>query len=280
MLPEFPCDPGVDEFLAKTTSRLRERTGTDFALGGWVHPRTRVVTIRCADGVENEQIMGATAAPAQNIGGRAVARGRHVVVERGSLNVRAGTDGPSFGDCREDIHSVLAVPLRLDGRVLFVHYLPLRPDKSMASATTRTALAFIRNLEAFVARAAQAHRVDGLERWNMDAQALRQIDDELEQLAIEVTTPIARARIAVIKNLFENSILESLSRADSTYALTRRELDVLGLVAEGLSNAEAAERLFVSPETVKAYLRTIRSKLGVRNRTAAVHVARQSGLLR
>ncbi|WP_420497805.1 response regulator transcription factor [Parafrankia soli] len=59
---------------------------------------------------------------------------------------------------------------------------------------------------------------------------------------------------------------------------TRRELDVLGLVAEGLSNAETAERLAVSPETVKAYLRTIRSKLGVRNRIEAVNVARRSGL--
>jgi DNA-binding CsgD family transcriptional regulator len=49
--------------------------------------------------------------------------------------------------------------------------------------------------------------------------------------------------------------------------------------AEGCSNAEAAQRLGVSPETVKAYLRNIHGKLGVRNRTEAVAVARRSGLL-
>ncbi len=55
--------------------------------------------------------------------------------------------------------------------------------------------------------------------------------------------------------------------------LTAREIDVLNLVADGLSNAEIADRLLLSERTVHAHLRSIFDKLGVNTRTAAVHAA-------
>jgi len=55
--------------------------------------------------------------------------------------------------------------------------------------------------------------------------------------------------------------------------LTTRELDVLALVAEGLSDADVAERLVVSLRTVHAHLRSIYRKLGVHSRTAATRYA-------
>jgi DNA-binding NarL/FixJ family response regulator len=61
-------------------------------------------------------------------------------------------------------------------------------------------------------------------------------------------------------------------------ALTARELQVLDLVAEGLTNKEIARRLAVSPATVKAHVERIIAKLGVSDRTqAAVLVARSQG---
>ena len=60
--------------------------------------------------------------------------------------------------------------------------------------------------------------------------------------------------------------------------LTARELDVLRLLAEGLSNDEVASRLVLSPRTVHAHLRSIFGKLGVSSRTAAVHEAGRLGL--
>jgi LuxR family maltose regulon positive regulatory protein len=61
--------------------------------------------------------------------------------------------------------------------------------------------------------------------------------------------------------------------------LSPRELEVLRLVAAGLSNREAAEMLFVTEGTVKKHLSHVYGKLGVKNRTQAVARAREIGLL-
>lgn len=62
--------------------------------------------------------------------------------------------------------------------------------------------------------------------------------------------------------------------------LTRKELAALQLLAEGLSNDAMAARLFVSESTVRFHLRKINHKLGARNRTQAVAIARKLALLR
>jgi DNA-binding CsgD family transcriptional regulator/tetratricopeptide (TPR) repeat protein len=61
--------------------------------------------------------------------------------------------------------------------------------------------------------------------------------------------------------------------------LTGRELEVLILLAEGLTNAELATRLFVSPKTVDHHVSAILRKLGEANRSAAVAAARREGML-
>jgi DNA-binding NarL/FixJ family response regulator len=63
------------------------------------------------------------------------------------------------------------------------------------------------------------------------------------------------------------------------FGLTPRELEILRLVAEGLSNRLVAKRLWVTEQTVKFHLSNIYAKLGVSNRTAAGRVAQMHGLL-
>lgn len=60
--------------------------------------------------------------------------------------------------------------------------------------------------------------------------------------------------------------------------LTARELEVVGLIAQGQSNTEIAAALFVSDATVKTHINHIFSKLGARNRSQAIIKARQLGL--
>lgn len=67
--------------------------------------------------------------------------------------------------------------------------------------------------------------------------------------------------------------------ASSTGSLSQRELEVLGLVAAGHTNREAAARLFVTEATVKTHLNNIYAKLDVNDRAAAVAEGYNRGLL-
>ena len=69
-------------------------------------------------------------------------------------------------------------------------------------------------------------------------------------------------------------------RAPLPVGLTEREMHVVRLVADGLSDSAIAEKLVLSPRTVQGHLRSVFGKFGVKSRTAAVHRATQLGLVK
>jgi two-component system NarL family response regulator len=75
------------------------------------------------------------------------------------------------------------------------------------------------------------------------------------------------------------SVVAKLAAGLSTEALTRREAEVLDLLAHGKANREIAVELSVSETTVKSHLRGIFTKLGVLSRTEAIAVASRRGLV-
>ncbi|MEV5838759.1 response regulator transcription factor [Nocardia sp. NPDC052112] len=68
--------------------------------------------------------------------------------------------------------------------------------------------------------------------------------------------------------------------ADALEVLTAREREVVALVAEGLSNDEIAEQMYLSPLTIRTHVQRAMTKLGARHRAQLVVVAFQSGLVR
>ncbi|CAL9575020.1 response regulator [Streptomyces sp. enrichment culture] len=139
---------------------------------------------------------------------------------------------------------------------------------------------------AITARGGDAPRVLVLTTYDTDADILAAVeagasgyllkDAPPEELAAAVRT--AAAGRSALAPAVAHRLMHRL-RAPGQ-ALTRRELEVLGLVAEGLSNQQISKRLFLSQATVKSHLVHVFAKLSVESRTAAVAEARARGLLR
>ena len=87
---------------------------------------------------------------------------------------------------------------------------------------------------------------------------------------------------SVTRRLIESFVREhprASARPPELEELTARELEILGLIARGLSNAEIAEQLVVSSTTVKTHVARVLSKLSLRDRVQAVVLAYETGIV-
>ena len=107
-------------------------------------------------------------------------------------------------------------------------------------------------------------------------------DDPPEQLIAALRT--VAAGDALLSPAVTKRVIRQFARLTRPAApkaveeLTARELDIFRLIAEGLSNAEISERLYISDTTVKTHVTHILQKLGLRDRVQAVVLAYQTGL--
>jgi DNA-binding CsgD family transcriptional regulator/tetratricopeptide (TPR) repeat protein len=119
-----------------------------------------------------------------------------------------------------------------------------------------------------------------LARQALFAENWEQLSRSGETMQSEEALSIART---VVRNALQtaSTLATELTRTPSAvhrtnpHGLSKREIELLGLLAVGLSNAEIAAKLFLSPNTVRAHLYSIYSKIDVTSRTAAAHYAHE-----
>lgn len=122
-------------------------------------------------------------------------------------------------------------------------------------------------------------RLGSVEALSGDRQSARAALGEAFQIAERLgSRPLATA-VQEMASRHNVRIVSPPRRSGGPTSLTARELEVLRLLAEGASNGEIGEQLFISARTVSVHVSHILDKLGVGSRTAAATVAHKTGLL-
>ena len=122
---------------------------------------------------------------------------------------------------------------------------------------------------------------DGYIMKGSSSQNLINAIDTVSEHAAWIDSQIARVVLSSIQD--ENDIQISVSKnqkeANKKYGLTKKELEVLALIVDGLSNQEISQKLVVSISTTKAHVHNILQKLYLTDRTKAAIVALKEGLV-
>jgi DNA-binding CsgD family transcriptional regulator len=87
---------------------------------------------------------------------------------------------------------------------------------------------------------------------------------------LQSANPPAQPHLLAVHLERDVSVVDALSEAGTEYRLTEREHEVLKQIAAGLTSKEVAERMNISPNTVKVFLRMIMMKMGVSTRSGVI----------
>lgn len=237
-------------------------------------------------GTATESLRGLTITTGNGLGGKSLAMGRPYSVTD-YRNSRVISHEYDAAVAAEGLRSVLAVPIVVHRRVRGVLYGALRQSFALGDRPLSVALDAARELEQALAVRDEAHRLLTYAQAPSTAyprawEEVREAHAELRALAGRIPDAHLRqelltacARLAAASGPTETPA----AAPPAAPQLTPRELDVLASVASGATNATAANRLRLRPETVKSYLRSAMRKLGAHTRLEAVVAARRAGLL-
>ncbi|TWS21214.1 GAF domain-containing protein [Tsukamurella asaccharolytica] len=263
---------------------IRTRTELPVAFVGMVDDDH--VILSGGVGLRTPALNGLPVARGAGLGGHVLRTGRpSAVADYGTAGI---TQHYQAHVQAEGLHSMVAVPLAVNGVVRAVFYAADRRQTTLsdtilgAVAHTVRDLAYELRVREEVERRMQFAEAAATERsalGGVDRELLREVFSELRALAGEITDGALRSRLEWACGRITDLGRPSDGAASPDRPLTARELDALAHVALGCTNAEVAQRLSISAETVKAYLRSAGQKLGTRTRFEAVTRARSLGLL-
>ncbi|RDI43278.1 helix-turn-helix transcriptional regulator [Nocardia mexicana] len=264
-------------------------SGMPVVFGGQVHAETLILSEFL--GTRTSAMRGLAVSPSSGVGGAAVASKRPTSVAdyRVASTITHHYDAPVL---TEGLRAVVGVPVVVRGESRAVLYIASRDAGPIGGRAADLAVQAGRRLAVELAirdevdrrlrlrEAASSARspTDGGVLDTIAAEQLRDIHAEMRGIAQTVTDTVARARLRDLSDRL-TQLLSGPDIPDDAPPLAPRELDVLAHVALGCTNAEAAQRLSLRPETVKSYLRSAMTKLGAHTRHEAVVRARRSGLL-
>jgi DNA-binding NarL/FixJ family response regulator len=189
---------------------------------------------------------------------------------------------------REGIAAVLSIGGRFalaaeagDGREALEQYVRHQPDVVLMDLQ----MPVMNGLDAIVAirEIAPQARIIVLTTYKGDVQVLRALKAGAmgyllkSMLRTELADAICKVH-AGQRHIPPEIAIELAAHIDAD-ALSARETEVLGLVADGNSNKRVAQALGIAEETVKAHMSTVLAKLGARDRTHAVTIAIRRGIL-
>ena len=267
----------VDRLVGLRLRQFQRVTGLPAVFGGaTTGPQLRIGHVR---GTIGRALVGLHVGSGRGLGGSAFASGELRTV-RDYASTRTITH--DFDDIvvrQERMSSIFALPLTIGGAVRGVLYGALRGPHRIGDVVLDRAITFWATLERELAETFHAVPARAVDAGTRAQDAL----EELRDLA--ATTP-DRALAATLHRLAADlspavpptTPTPSVQPTDAA-VLAPREVEVLRLVAVGMSNLEIAQTMGLSIETVRSYLRSASRRLDVHNRTAAVHAARALGIL-
>ncbi|WP_424862352.1 response regulator transcription factor [Streptomyces sp. MMS24-I29] len=282
-------DNAVD--MGAALLRLRRASGLPVAFGGLLSD-ARHARIAELNGAQTGALRGLVISAGSGLGGKSIALSRPCAVAdyRASRHISHEYD---MAVAAEGLRSVVAVPVVVRRKVRGLLYGALREPVTLGDRMFDAAVAAARDVEHALVVRDEVQRLLAVTREQLtDAgsappgawEDVREAHRELRTLVPKVVDPALREELLAVCGRLA-SAAGSGSGAGSgnprrcEVRLAPRELDVLACVAAGTTNAVAAERLGLRPETVKGYLRSAMRKLGAHTRLEAVVAARRAGLL-
>ncbi|MFJ5047473.1 response regulator transcription factor [Streptomyces sp. NPDC098077] len=264
--------------------RLRRTSGLPVVFGGLLSD-ARHARIAELNGAQTSALRGLVISAGSGLGGKAIALSRPCAVTD-YASARHISHEYDAAVAAEGLRSVVAVPVVVRRAVRGVLYGAMRTPVTLGDRTFDAMVAAARDVEQSLAVRDEVRQLLAAGREQVTDpdtapgawEDVREAHRELRALAPRVADPALRDELLDVCGRLA-SAAGAKAPAAREISLAPREVDVVACVAAGATNAAAAERLGLRPETVKGYLRSAMRKLGAHTRLEAVVAARRAGLL-